>query len=132
MNHKQLNKRISVSSVLLVFTVIILCVAILAVLSVSTARAEFNTANKYSNLVTEIYSLDDKGNQWVAQAKNEAEQSGRSSIDEKLSTVLLSENRQLEIELEITGGGDLPVNFNIVKWKNSAVTKDQDNLNLYK
>lgn len=71
--------------------IIILCLAVLAVLSLTTARAELSITERQAQTTTETYALETAGQEFVA-AVDAALAEGRSSaLDEVLSTYGVTE-----------------------------------------
>lgn len=71
--------------------IIILCLAVLAVLSLTTARAELSITERQAQTTTETYVLETAGQEFVA-AVDAALAEGRSSaLDEVLSTYGVTE-----------------------------------------
>lgn len=81
--------------------IIILCLAVLAVLSLTTARAELSITERQAQTTTETYALETAGQEFVA-AVDAALAEGRSSaLDEVLSTYGVTE---VAADAEATAG----------------------------
>lgn len=103
------NKRFRVGSVAVLFTVVLLCVAIFAALTVTTALADEKTAQRYGQHVQQLYACENLGQQWLAQAR--ACQMGRGPLPENttqekdgsLSTRICCDSMELSIRLNEAG-----------------------------
>lgn len=103
------NKRFRVGSVAVLFTVVLLCVAIFAALTVTTALADEKTAQRYGQHVQQQYACENLGQQWLAQAR--AWQLGLAPLPEdtvqeadgSLSTCIISDSMELRIRLDGEG-----------------------------
>ena len=103
------NRRFRVGSVAVLFTVVLLCVAIFAALTVTTALADEKTAQRYGPHVQQQYACENLGQQWLAQAR--AFQLGLGPLPEDtaqtenggLSTCICSGSMELRIRLDGTG-----------------------------
>lgn len=103
------NRRFRVGSVAVLFTVVLLCVAIFAALTVTTALADEKTARRYGQHVQQQYACENLGQQWLAQAR--AYQLGLGPLPEDtlreedggISTCIRSGNMELSIRLSAEG-----------------------------
>ena len=113
----------------LLLTVVILCLATLSVLSLSTARADLAQAQKQAAQTDSVYALECAGQQWLAAldaALNEAQD--EASLDALLppDTVRTgsrvstrqegADGRSLSIAAELTADGG----YRVVQWSQSA------------
>jgi len=103
------NRRFRVGSVAVLFTVVLLCVAIFAALTVTTALADERTAQRYGEHVYRQYACENLGQQWLAQAR--AYQAGlgplpentRQEADGGLSVSIQGDSMELRIRLSPEG-----------------------------
>ncbi len=114
------NRGPRLGSILLLFTVAMLCVAVLAVLSLETARADLTVAKRGAQTVQQVYKMEQMGQEWLAQAcgaLSGAEQADSASEiwhNGKASAQLETENRVLHIELAVQTDGTV----RIERWEN--------------
>lgn len=71
--------------------IIILCLAVLAVLSLTTARAELSITERQAQTTTETYALETAGQEFVASVDAALAEGGSSALDEVLSTYGVAE-----------------------------------------
>ena len=71
--------------------IIILCLAVLAVLSLTTARAELSITERQAQTTTETYALETAGQEFVAAVDAALTEGGSSALDEVLSTYGVTE-----------------------------------------
>lgn len=71
--------------------IIILCLAVLAVLSLTTARAELSITERQAQTTTETYALETAGQEFVAAVDAALAEGGSSALDEVLSTYGVTE-----------------------------------------
>ena len=77
----------------LLLTVITICLAILAILTFTTARADLALAEKYADTVATRYALESEGQKFLATAEPNAEQV--FELDGMRLTVALDGNRDV-------------------------------------
>lgn len=58
---------IKLGSMTLLLTIVLLCMAILSVLTLSTARADLSLAEKYADRLQQVYALDSVGQRLLAE-----------------------------------------------------------------
>lgn len=58
---------VKLGSMTLLLTIVLLCMAILSVLTLSTAHADLALSQKYADRLHQVYALDSKGQQLLAQ-----------------------------------------------------------------
>ena len=63
-------KKVRLGSISILLTVILLCVTVLAVLSLTTARADAVLANRYAAATTDYYELQNEGQAFLAEVRN--------------------------------------------------------------
>lgn len=61
------HRRIRVGSIAVLFTVVVVCAAIFAVLTLVTASGDLRTAHSYAERVEALYACENLGQQWLAQ-----------------------------------------------------------------
>lgn len=61
------HRRIRVGSIAVLFTVVVVCAAIFAVLTLVTAGSDLRTARSYEQRVEALYECENLGEQWLAQ-----------------------------------------------------------------
>lgn len=81
--------------------IIILCLAVLAVLSLTTARAELSITERQAQTTTETYALETAGQEFVAAVDAALAEGGSSALDEVLSTYGVTE---VAADAEATAG----------------------------
>lgn len=92
----------------LLLTVVSICLAILAILTLSTARADLALAEKYADTVKTRYALEAEGQKFLAEAEPGAEQTFEQ--DGMRLIVALNEDREVirwTIEKEWTENDDI-------------------------
>lgn len=122
------NRRFRVGSVAVLFTVVLLCVAIFAALTVTTALADEKTAQRYGQHVSRQYACENLGQQWLAQAR--AFQMGLGPLPENtqqedgsLSTRIQGEGMELTIRLDSQG--------NLERWSCTALWQPEESWQLW-
>ena len=60
------HRRIRVGSIAVLFTVVVVCAAIFAVLTLVTAGSDLRTARSYEQRVEALYECENLGEQWLA------------------------------------------------------------------
>lgn len=124
------NRRFRVGSVAVLFTVVLLCVAIFAALTVTTAVADEKTAQRYGQHVQRQYDCENLGQQWLAQAR--AFQMGLGPLPENtrqeenggLSTCILGDAMELNIRLDREG--------QLERWSCTAQWQPEESWQLWK
>lgn len=81
--------------------IIILCLAVLAVLSLTTARAELSITERQAQTTTETYALETAGQEFVAAVDAALAEGASSALDEVLSTYGVTE---VAADAEATAG----------------------------
>lgn len=123
-------KRFRVGSVAVLFAVVVLCVSIFCILTAVTAVADLRTAEQYGAHVTQMYTCQNRGEEWLAQA--DAYFAGMGDLPAQteeqgniLSTVLTEGNVQLEIRAAKTRNG-----YVITRWECTTRWEPSQNWNL--
>lgn len=83
--------------------IIILCLAVLAVLSLTTARAELSITERQAQTTTETYALETAGQEFVAAVDAVLAEGGSSALDEVLSTYGVTE---VAVDAEAPAGAE--------------------------
>ena len=101
-------KRFRTGSVSVLFAVIMLCVAVLAALTVSTATGDRRTARRYGEYVQRLTECQNEGQRWLAEAdaciRGAGElPAGTQQNGSELSTEITSGNMTLTIRLAAEG-----------------------------
>lgn len=109
-------KRFRVGSVAALFAVVAICVAIFSTLTVVTATSDYRVARRYGDHVADIYSCQNAGQQWLAQADAYLRGQGQLPPDSweeagQLGTVLQQDNMELTICIAKTDSG-----YEILRW----------------
>lgn len=121
------------SSIIMVFAV--LCLTVFAVLTLMTAKTEFDTSQRLNESIKNYYRADHKASEFVAALqsadniieiqvianKNGAVCEAMTDTDSGIFlfvdySVPIDESQDLSIRLEITPGSNTEVCINIVKW----------------
>jgi hypothetical protein len=123
-------RRVRLGTVSVLFTVVVLCISVLAVLSVATVRADKAMAERYAQQMTERSELENQGQQWLKAVDSALQEKGtalsQTDLPEgtqldgtQVQTVCTSESRILTITLELNFDGTMP-SYSITAWDNSA------------
>lgn len=123
------NRRFRVGSMAVLFTVTLLCVAIFAALTVTTALADEKTALRFGEHVQQQYACENLGQQWLARA--DAFQKGLEPMPEEtvlgedgsLSTCIRYGSMELNICLDRTG--------RLVRWDCAARWQPEEHWQLW-
>jgi hypothetical protein len=119
------NKRIRLGSVIILFVLVSVILVILAVLGLSTARADLVVANRYRSNVTSQYEIMNQGTEWMADTEKNI-MSGALRQDTVKKTIT-GGNKQLEIVLRVNPDKTC----NVDKWKLTTVREESQGLNLF-
>jgi len=98
----------------LILTVISICLAILAILSFTTARADLRLAEKYAANVRERYALEGEGQAYLGEVSDALASGSALSVDEDgvLRHYLTRGDAMLSIGLELKGAS-----WQVVSWR---------------
>lgn len=114
----------------MLFAVVVLCVAIFGVLTVSSAVSDRRAAERYGEHVEVLYACENAGQDWLSEA--DAYLKGAGDLPENteetettLKTEITRGNMQLEICLNKINGS-----YEIAKWRCTARWQPDDYLNL--
>ena len=123
-------RNVRLGTIAVLFTVVVLCVSVLAVLSVATVRAERVMSQRYAQQVTARSELENEGQRWLRQVLNAAEAHGAALTEADLPenttldgqtvrTTLTTGGRTLTAEVELDFDGASP-DYRILSWVNAA------------
>lgn len=134
-------RQVRFGTISVLFTVVVLCISVLAVLSVATVRADKAMAERYAQQVSERAKLENEGQRWLekidraVQTKGTALTqgdlpSGTSMDGTKITTVCTTDSRTLTIELELDFAESIP-SYTIVTWINVAQWEENTQLEVF-
>ncbi len=119
----------------LLLTVILLCLATLSVLSLSTARADLAQARKQALQTESVYALERAGQQWLAELDEALSRTrdavaldallppGSDRADSRISARIEgADGRSLSIAVELTESGG----YRVTQWRQSAEWAGED------
>ena len=124
-------KRFQVGSVAVLFSVVTLCVAVFALLTVVTAASDARVARQYGDQIQGLYSCENLGQQWLARMDGwltgqEPLPEGTRISEDFAETEIQDENRTLCIRLRLTQSG-----YEISRWSCTTQWQPQNNSNLW-
>lgn len=130
------NVRLGTISVL--FTVVVLCVSVLAVLSVTTVRADQAMAQRYAQQVSARSELENEGQRWLKAVQDAASEKGAALTQADLpegtqldgqvvQAALSTDERTLTVKLELDFDG-ASTNVRVLSWVNSANWQEDERL----
>ncbi len=98
----------------LILTVISICLAILAILSFTTARADLRLAEKFAATVSDRYALEREGQTYLGEVSAALAAGSDLNVDEDgvLRHYLTRGDSMLSIGLELKGDG-----WQVVSWR---------------
>jgi hypothetical protein len=132
-------KQIRLGSVSLLCTFVLVCVAVLTVLSMATVRADWQLTENSAQVTTQWYELQNEGQRWLAQVDAALRKDGWDSANlpegsqrpgERVSTTLTQGGRTLSIALERSPEGSQKL-WRIVQWQGSTQWDEEETLQLY-
>ena len=102
-------KQFRIGSISILFAVVMLCMSVLAVLTVTTALSDRRTAGRYGEYIQALNACQNEGQQWLAEAdaylKGQGELPQNTDVTEQeLSTQLQNGNMFLTIRLTVHDG----------------------------
>lgn len=131
-------KKVRLGSVSILLTVILLCVAVLAVLSITSARAEQVMTNRYAEWTNQYYELQSEGQIYLSKADTLIRENGfESAVDllkaegaeldkeGRIVQEIASDQMNLKIVLEKT-----PEGYKVAQLRTEAVWEEDLTLNL--
>lgn len=130
------NVRLGTISVL--FTVVVLCVSVLAVLSVTTVRADQAMAQRYAQQVSARSELENAGQRWLKAVQDAVAEKGAALTQADLpegtqldgqvvQAALSTDERTLTVKLELDFDG-ASTNVRVLSWVNSANWQEDERL----
>ena len=124
------HRRIRVGSIAVLFTVVVVCAAIFAVLTLVTAGSDLRTARSYEQRVEALYECENLGERWLAQVSGYLE--GRQELPEntwedrgQLGTELPWGPMRLTARVDAATGA-------ILEWNCNALWEPEEDLDLWK
>lgn len=132
-------KQIRLGSVSLLCTFVLVCVAVLTVLSLATVRADWQLTQNSAQVTTQWYELQNEGQRWLAQADAALRRDGWDAArlpegserqENQVSTTLTRGGRTLSITLE-RAPENSEKGWRIVQWQGSTQWDEEETLNLY-
>lgn len=96
-------KNVRLGSISLLFTVAMLCIMMLSVLSLSTARADIAAAKNYGNHVTAWYQCENAAQTWLSETDAALKQRGRTVKEAELTDGAQIKNGVISVVLEEKG-----------------------------
>lgn len=122
---------------LILFTVTVLCVAVLSALCVATVRADRAMTERYARTVDAMYECERAGQRWLAQVDGARSESGALVVSElppdttvkgdTASTVIEENGWQLCASVRISGNEPIRV----VCWIRQALWEEDTSLKLW-
>jgi hypothetical protein len=135
-------KKVRIGSVSLLFTVILLCVVVLSVLSISTVRADRALSERTAESVSDWYELQNEGQKWLAEVDAVLREhrwrrcdrflpKGSVRDDLIISTELKHKGRTLQIKIRWVGRNPDGPRYKVVEWKSSVDWEEDQSMNLF-
>ena len=123
-------RNVRLGTIAVLFTVVVLCVSVLAVLSVATVRADRAMSQRYAQQVTARSELENEGQRWLRQVLDAVEAHGAALTEADLPdgtaldgqtvrTTLSTGERTLTAEVELDFDG-ASLGYRILSWVNAA------------
>ena len=123
--------------VLILFTVTLLCVAVLSALCVATTRADCAMTEHYANTVDKIYACERAGQRWLSEVDGARSESGTlieaelppdTNVEgEIVSTVIRENGWELNASVRISGNEPAEV----ISWTKQAIWEEDTSLTLW-
>ncbi len=127
-------KRFQTGSISVLFTVMILCVGILSVVSVVTARMDARMADRYAARELEQYQCENLGQEFLM-ALDEALENpdgalpmGATREGDLISATVSTEHMALRIQLRVLPEGETP--YEVLEWSCTASWEQDNTMNL--
>lgn len=124
------HRRIRVGSIAVLFTVVVVCAAIFAVLTLVTASSDLRTARSYEQRVEALYECENLGEQWLAQVSGYLE--GLQELPENtwenqgaLGTEITWGPMRLTARVDAATGA-------VLEWSCNALWQPEEDLDLWK
>ena len=124
-------KRFQVGSVAVLFSVVVLCVAVFAVLTVLTASSDMRLSRQYGEHVRSQYACENLGQQWLGEidgwiAGKNALPDGTEVNENSVQTEIIKETSVLNIRLTLSGAG-----YAIDRWSCTAQWQPDEGLKVW-
>ena len=107
----------------LLLTVIAVCLAVLAILTFTAARADLRLAEKYAETVQSRYALEGEGQRRLAEVSAAPDTAPRPDADGVVRLDLESGGYKLHIGLRPEGDG-----FRVVSWRHEKSWEQEETL----
>ena len=125
-------KRFQVGSIAVLFSVVVLCVAVFAVLTVVTASSDYRVARQYGDHVQSLYRCENRGQEWLSRV--DAWLAGQGALPEdthvsgsQVETEILEDGVKLTVRLVITEDG-----YEISQWSCTTLWQPAQQWNLWR
>lgn len=124
------HRRIRVGSVAVLFTVVVVCAAIFAVLTLVTADSDLRTARSYRDRVEALYACENLGEQWLDDVNGYIFQGGAlpdntREEDGRLVTKITRGAMELTARVDAATGA-------VLEWSCTARWQPEEDLELWK
>lgn len=124
-------KRFRVGSIAVLFAVVVLCMAIFSTLTVVTAASDRETARQYGEHVSQVYRIENLGQQWLAYVDWYLSGSGMLPENtwqdgDRIGTEILDGSMRLVIQLEKSAQG-----YEIRQWSCTTQWQPETDWNLW-
>ncbi len=123
-------KKIRLFSILILFTVIVISVSALCVLSVKTSASDLKAAQTLAATTSCTYTLESMGARRLTEINDYlhggALPGDTEIVGNEIRSFIVFENRRLEIKLTYSG-----TSYKIVSWKNYAVRSEEEDQKLF-
>lgn len=137
------DKPVKLGSLTLLLTVVLICLATLSVLALSTARADYALAGKHAEMIKRVYAADALAEQFLADTDDALKQAAgekgdayyakltkllpeEAQLDGTVINALITdgEGRQVEIALDISGNDG----YRVIRFTPSVEWELQDTM----
>ena len=124
-------KRFQVGSVAVLFSVVVLCVAVFAVLTVLTASSDARLSRQYGEHVRSQYACENLGQQWLGEidgwiAGKNALPDGTEVNGNTVQTEIIEGTSVLNIRLTLSGAG-----YEIDRWSCTTQWQPDEGLKVW-
>ena len=127
-------RRAQPGSITILFAVILVCVTVLAVLCVSTARADLAMAENFADATAKAYAVEAEGQRWLSRvdaalAAGTALPEGTSEENGEIAAALSGDGVTLNIRLRPLDGAQK--RYEILAWSRQAEWTQDTQLDLW-